>query len=132
VLVVRRVLEFAGAPAVLDEITLPAALFRGLTRARLDAYRGSMYGLFETEFGVRMLKAREKLKAIDADADAAALLGVAPGRSAARGRARDDDLRRAAGRAAPRALRDGALPLPERARVVRRRRPARGPAAAFC
>ena len=79
VLVVRRVLEFAGVPAVLDEITLPAALFRGLTRARLDAYRGSMYGLFETQFGVRMLKAREKLKAIDADAEAAALLGVAPG-----------------------------------------------------
>ena len=79
VLIVRRVLEFAGAPAVLDEITLPAALFRGLTRARLDAYRGSMYGLFETQFGVRMLKAREKLKAIDADADAVALLGVAPG-----------------------------------------------------
>ena len=72
----RRVLELGGAPVVLDEITLPAALFRGLTRARLDAYRGSMYGLFETEFGVRMLKAREKLKAIAADADAAALLGV--------------------------------------------------------
>jgi GntR family transcriptional regulator len=79
VLVVRRILELAGAPAVLDEITLPAALFRGLTRARLDAYRGSMYGFFETEFGVRMLKAREKLKAIAADADAAALLGVPEG-----------------------------------------------------
>jgi GntR family transcriptional regulator len=79
VLLVRRLLEFGGAPVVLDEITLPAALFRGLTRARLDAYRGSMYGFFETEFGVRMLKAREKLKAIVADADSAALLGVAPG-----------------------------------------------------
>ena len=79
VLVVRRVLDFDGAPTVLDEITLPAALFRGLTRARLDGYRGSMYGFFETEFGVRMLKAREKLKAIAADADAAALLGVPAG-----------------------------------------------------
>lgn len=79
VLVLRRILEFAGAPVVLDEITLPAALFRGLTRARLDAYHGSMYSLFETQFGVRMLRAREKLKAIDADADAAALLGVPPG-----------------------------------------------------
>ncbi|CAG1011253.1 putative fructoselysine utilization operon transcriptional repressor [Rhizobiaceae bacterium] len=79
VLVLRRLLEFGGAPVVLDEITLPAALFRGLTRARIDAYRGSMYGLFESGFGVRMLKAREKLKAIAADADAAALLGVAPG-----------------------------------------------------
>ena len=79
VLLLRRVLEFGGRPVVLDEITLPAALFRGLTKARLDDYRGSMYGFFETQFGVRMLKAREKLKAIAADADGAALLAVAPG-----------------------------------------------------
>ena len=79
VLLLRRTLEFAGAPVVLDEITLPAALFRGLTKARFDAYHGSMYGFFETEFGVRMLKAREKLKAIVADADSAALLAVEPG-----------------------------------------------------
>jgi GntR family transcriptional regulator len=78
-LVLRRVLEFAGAPVVLDEITLPAGLFRGLTKARVDAYRGSMYGLFETQFGVRMLKARETLKAIAADAESAAILGIAPG-----------------------------------------------------
>ena len=43
---------------MLDEITLPAALFSGLTRARFAAYRGSMYGFFETEFGVRMLRPR--------------------------------------------------------------------------
>ncbi len=79
VLVLRRVLELDGAPVVLDEITLPAALFRGLTRARAEAYPGSMYGFFETEFGVRMLKARERLKAIAADPASAALLGVEPG-----------------------------------------------------
>lgn len=79
VIVLRRVLEYGGEPAVLDEITLPAALFRGLTRARYQAYRGSMYGLFETEFGVRMLKAREKLRAVAADAASAAVLGVPAG-----------------------------------------------------
>lgn len=79
VLVLARVLEFEGAPVVLDEITLPAALFRGLTRARAEAWRGSMYGFFETEFGVRMLKARERLKAIAADGTAAARLGVPAG-----------------------------------------------------
>ena len=79
ILVLRRVLEYGGAPVVLDEITLPAALFRGLTKARYDAYRGSMYGFFETQFGVRMLKARERLKAIAADSASAAVLGVAVG-----------------------------------------------------
>jgi GntR family transcriptional regulator len=79
VIVLRRLLEYSGEPTVLDDITLPAALFRGLTRARCEAYRGSMYGFFETEFGVRMLKAREKLRAIAADAASAALLRVPEG-----------------------------------------------------
>ena len=79
VVVVRRVLEYGGEPVVLDDITLPAALFKGLTRARIDAYRGSMYSLFETQFGVRMLRAQEKLRAIAADAASAALLKVRSG-----------------------------------------------------
>ena len=79
VIVVRRVLEYGGEPVVLDDITLPAALFRGLTRARIEGYRGSMYSLFETQFGVRMLRAQEKVKAIAADAASAALLKVRSG-----------------------------------------------------
>lgn len=76
VVILRRVLEWEGKPVVLDEITLPAAYFRGLTRARYEAYKGSMYGFFETQFGVRMLKAREHLSAIAADATSAAILDV--------------------------------------------------------
>ena len=79
VLVLRRVLEYLGEPVVLDEITLPAALFRGLTKARYDAYRGSMYSFFESQFGVRMLKAQERLRAVAADAATAEILGTAPG-----------------------------------------------------
>lgn len=79
VLVLRRVLDYAGEPVVLDEITLPAALFRGLTKARYDAYRGSMYGFFESQFGVRMLKAQETLRAVAADAVAAEILGTTVG-----------------------------------------------------
>ena len=79
VAVIRRVLEWQGRPVVLDEMTLPVALFRGLTRARLEAYPGSMYGFFETEFGVRMLNAQERLKAVAADAAASRLLGVPAG-----------------------------------------------------
>jgi GntR family transcriptional regulator len=79
ILVLRRLLEYGGEPVVLDEITLPAALFRGLTKARYDAYNGSMYSFFETQFGVRMLKAQERLRAIPADAATAQVLGVAPG-----------------------------------------------------
>ena len=79
VFILKRVLDYAGRPAVLDEITLPATLFNGLTRARFAGYPGSMYGFFETAFGVRMLRADERLHAVAADQPSADLLGVAPG-----------------------------------------------------
>jgi GntR family transcriptional regulator len=79
VILLRRVLEYSGEPVVLDEITLPGVPFKGLTRSRVDAYRGSMYSLFETQFGVRMLKAEEKLRAVPADAVSARILRVRPG-----------------------------------------------------
>ena len=79
VIVLRRVLEYSGEPVVLDEITLPAALFRGLTRARYDAYHGSTYSFFETQFGVRMVRADERIKAIAADATSGEILDVPGG-----------------------------------------------------
>lgn len=79
VLLVRRLLLDAERPVVLDEIWLPGRAFKGLTSERLAAYRGPMYALFETEFGVRMIRAEEKIRAVPADAAAASLLGVAAG-----------------------------------------------------
>ena len=76
---VRRLLSFRGKPVVLDDIWLPGALFKGLTAERLSEYRGPMYGLFESEFGVRMIRAEEKIRAVAADVASAALLALAPG-----------------------------------------------------
>jgi GntR family transcriptional regulator len=76
---VRRMLSVRGAPVVLDEIWLPGAQFKGLTADRLSDYRGPMYAFFEAEFGVRMVRAEEKIKAVLADAETAALMQVSPG-----------------------------------------------------
>ena len=76
---VRRVLSSRGSPVVLDDIWLPANLFKGLTAQRLAAHRGPMYGMFEAEFGVRMIRAEEKIRALSADATSAGLLALAPG-----------------------------------------------------
>ena len=76
---VRRVLSFADAPVVLDDIWLPGQLFKGLTAEKLSDYRGPMYGMFEAEFGVRMIRAEEKIRAVAADTTSATLLEVAPG-----------------------------------------------------
>jgi GntR family transcriptional regulator len=79
VLQVRRVLSFQGAPTILEDLWLPGGPFKGLTADRLADYRGPMYALFETEFGVRMVRAEEKIRAVAADAAAAQLLDVATG-----------------------------------------------------
>mgnify|MGYP001260415672 CR=1 FL=1 len=80
---VRRLLlaDDAGRlrPVVLDEIWLPAALFKGLSAERLSGHRGPMYAFFEAGFGVRMIRADEKIRAVAADAETAALLELVPG-----------------------------------------------------
>src|SRR5262245_56859605 len=77
VVYLRRLLSFGPDPVVLDEIWLPGPQFRGLAAERLAEYKGPLYGLFETEFGIRMIRAEEKLRAVGADRAAAQWLGVA-------------------------------------------------------
>ncbi len=71
---VRRLLHSKGQPVVLDDIWLPGDLFRGLTTELLNQHKGPFYELFETEFGVHMIRAEEKIRAVAADAESAALL----------------------------------------------------------
>jgi GntR family transcriptional regulator len=78
VLQVRRVLSFAGVPTILEDLWLPGAPFKGLTAERLTAYHGPMYGLFETEFGVRMVRAQEKIRAVLPDKVQRELLQLPP------------------------------------------------------
>ena len=65
-----------GAPTILEDLWLPGAPFKGLTAERLNAWHGPMYAMFETEFGVRMVRAEEKIRAVLPDASQAALLAV--------------------------------------------------------
>jgi GntR family transcriptional regulator len=79
VVLIRRLLAFEGVPTVLDEIWLPGTPFRGLTAERLRAYSGPLYGLLETEFGMRMIRASERLRAVAAQPEQAEVLGVPEG-----------------------------------------------------
>jgi GntR family transcriptional regulator len=76
---IRRLLLQRGRPVVLDDIWLPGQSFRGLTAERLSDWRGPLYGLFETEFGVRMIRADEKIRAVAADDATSVLLKVPAG-----------------------------------------------------
>ena len=80
VLQVKRVLSFATeggfVPTILEDLWLPGGPFKGLTIERMAAFRGPTYALFETEFGVRMVRAEEKIRAVNPDAEQCELLGV--------------------------------------------------------
>jgi GntR family transcriptional regulator len=79
VIIVRRLLEFSGKPVVLDEIYLPGEIFAGLTFDVLKESQVSLYTLFEEKFGVRMIRAEERIRAVAADRTTAELLGVREG-----------------------------------------------------
>lgn len=77
VIFIKRVKSFNGIPTILEDIWLPGLMFKGLTAERLIEYKGPLYGLFETEFGTRMIRAEEQIRAVSADQESAELLGVA-------------------------------------------------------
>ena len=79
IIIVRRVLKFSGKPIVLDELYLPGDLFQGLSLEILQSYSGSIYSLFESRYGVRMIRAEERLRAVAADRQTADTLGVIEG-----------------------------------------------------
>lgn len=79
VVAIRRLISFSGVATVVDDIYLPGGLFKGLTAELLGDYVGPLYGLFETEFGVSMVRAEEKLRAVAAESEIAGLLGVTTG-----------------------------------------------------
>jgi GntR family transcriptional regulator len=79
VVLIKRLLQFDGEATVLDEIWLPGNVFRGLTLERLSDYKGPLYAMFETEFGTRMIRASEKIRAVAAEPAVADLLHVPAG-----------------------------------------------------
>jgi len=79
IIIVRRILKHESKPIVVDEIYLPGEVFTGLNIEMLRDWQGSIYGLFESRFGVRMLHAREKIRAVSADRAVAENLGVLEG-----------------------------------------------------
>jgi len=79
VYIVKRVLRFSGRPLILDEIVVSAVLFKGLTAQRLNEIQGSVYSFFELHYGLRMIRAEERLTAVSANEETAQHLDVSPG-----------------------------------------------------
>ena len=76
---IRNVLALDGAPRIVDDITLPALLFPGLTEKIFRARGNTIYHLYQSRYGINVLRADERLRAVPAAAEDARLLGVSAG-----------------------------------------------------
>jgi GntR family transcriptional regulator len=76
---IRNVLALEGAPVIVDDITIPAELFRGLTEKIFQARDNTIYHLYQSRYGINVLRTDERLRAVLASRDIAQHLEVAPG-----------------------------------------------------
>ncbi|MDR0564758.1 MAG: GntR family transcriptional regulator [Azoarcus sp.] len=79
IIILRRMLKFGDEPIVADEIYLPEEIYKGLNLEMLQVWNSSLYSLFETRFGLRMIRAQERIRAVAADHQASELLQVPEG-----------------------------------------------------
>jgi GntR family transcriptional regulator len=79
VIEIQRLLMFSDAPKILDYIIVQSKFFRGLNSARISEHNGSLYSMYETVYGIPMVRAEEKLTAVAATPEQARMLDVEPG-----------------------------------------------------
>lgn len=66
-------------PVVLDRITLPVTRFRSLTERQFIERPSTLYALYQTDFGITVVGARERARAVAADRVVARALAMPEG-----------------------------------------------------
>jgi GntR family transcriptional regulator len=64
---------------IIDDITVSAQRFPGLTEKRFRERPSTIYNLYQDLYGISVVRSSERLRAVAADAEIASLLGIAPG-----------------------------------------------------
>jgi GntR family transcriptional regulator len=76
---IRNLLLLEDTPVILDELVLPQRLFPDLSEKIFTSRDNTIYHLYQTRYGINVLRTSERLRAALADAGAAKLLGVKKG-----------------------------------------------------
>jgi len=74
---IRNVLKVEGVPVVLSDITVPCSLLPGLTESVLAKSGPTLYAVYQTHFGLNIVRTVEHLRAGRTDAAAAKAFGIA-------------------------------------------------------
>jgi len=76
---IRRVREMGGTTALAETVCVPAPLFSDLDKRAVAEVPNELYQMYEERYGITVHRAVERLRAVGASKDDAALLGVKPG-----------------------------------------------------
>jgi GntR family transcriptional regulator len=79
VIQIENRLLLQGDAVIYDRLTLPSALFKGLTEKHFRERPGTVYQLYQSDFGITVLRAHERARAAGADRNAARVLGLLAG-----------------------------------------------------
>ncbi|MBI4123619.1 MAG: GntR family transcriptional regulator [Betaproteobacteria bacterium] len=79
VLRIRNLLALQEQPVIVDDLVLPQRLFPDLTQKIFTARDNTIYHLYQTRYGINVLRTSERLRATLASAETARLLGVKQG-----------------------------------------------------
>ena len=73
---IRNMLKVGGVPVVLSDITIPCSLLPGLTEDILQKAGPTLYAVYQTRFGLNIVRTVEHLRAGRTDAAAARAFGI--------------------------------------------------------
>lgn len=79
VLRIRNLLLLQDQPVILDDLVLPQRLFGDLTEKVFTSRDNTIYHLYQSRYGINVLRTDERLRAVLASRDMAELLRVPPG-----------------------------------------------------
>lgn len=75
----RNLLRIEGQPLILDRITVPQALFPGFNDATLRQRESTIYSLYQSRYGINVIRASERVRARQCGKDTARSLNLAIG-----------------------------------------------------
>lgn len=72
-------LSIGGEPVIVDEITLPECLFRGLSENRLRERQSTLYHFYQQSYGISVVRTEDRMRAAAASEFHASILKLPPG-----------------------------------------------------
>lgn len=74
-----NLLKLSGRPVIYDRLAVSAAMFKGLTERQFVERSSTVYNLYQQDFGITVLRAQERARAVPANREACRVLGLSPG-----------------------------------------------------